>query len=253
MATLTPLYSGSKCNATYIGGAAGGILIDAGGSAKQLTNALQQAGVDPRRVGAVFLTHEHTDHIAALRVFCRAHGTPVFGTAGTLRALAERIDLTNIHTEVVPSDGIATCGMLVRSHAISHDCAEPCAYTCEAEDGEKFAVATDLGYIDDDLQDALLGCDNVMLESNHEPRLVQLCDRPYAIKRRILSDSGHLSNAACAEFLPKLLQRGTARFWLAHLSRDNNTPDLALGCATAAFDAVGARAGMDYELEVCPS
>ncbi|MCL2447031.1 MAG: MBL fold metallo-hydrolase [Oscillospiraceae bacterium] len=251
MAKLTSLYSGSKCNATYIGGSSGGILIDAGGSAKQLTNALHHIGVDPRRVGAVFLTHEHTDHIAALRVFCRAHGTPVFATAGTLRALAERVDLTGIHTEIVPDNGIATCGMLIKHHAISHDCAEPCAYVCEAEDGETFAVATDLGYLSDDLQNALLGCDNVMLESNHEPRLVQLCDRPYAIKRRILSDSGHLSNAACAEFLPKLLQRGTARFWLAHLSRDNNTPDLALGCATAALQEAGARAGIDYELAVC--
>jgi phosphoribosyl 1,2-cyclic phosphodiesterase len=251
MAKLIPLYSGSRGNAAYIGGQSGGILIDAGGSAKRLTTALQSIGVDPRRVSAVFVTHEHDDHVKALRVFCERYHVPVFATAGTLQALAAKEITANISTNTMPQGGVEANGILVHAHAISHDCAQGCAFTCEAENGEKFAVATDLGYLSDDMQAALLGCDNVMIESNHEVMMLQNGPYPYFLKRRILSDSGHLSNAACAQFLPKLLSRGTARFYLAHLSRENNTPDLAYACAKAAFDGAGAKLGIDYELTVC--
>lgn len=251
MAKLTPLFSGSGGNAAYLGGQSGGILIDAGVSAKRLTSALHDIGVDPRRVGAVFVTHEHSDHVQGLRVFCERNHVPVFATQGTLNAMAEKHITPKMQTSVMPSGGVEACGILVRAHAVAHDSSEACCFTCEAENGERFAVATDMGYINDEAQEALLGCDTVMLESNHEVMMLQNGPYPYWLKRRILSDSGHLSNNACAEFLPKLLKRGTSRFFLAHLSRENNTPELAEACAKAAFDQAGARAGIDYELTVC--
>jgi len=251
MSKLTPLFSGSGGNAAYIGGQSGGILIDAGVSAKRLVAALHDIGVDPRRVGAVFVTHEHSDHIAGLRVFCERHHVPVFATQGTLRALEEKHITANMSAGTMPGGGVEACGILVRAHAVTHDCAEACCYTCEAENGETFAVATDMGYLNDAVEEALLGCDNVLIESNHEVTMLQNGPYPYWLKRRILSDTGHLSNAACAQFLPKLLRRGTARFFLAHLSRENNTPELAEACAKVAFDEAGARAGIDYELTVC--
>jgi len=251
MAKLIPLFSGSGGNAAYIGGSNGGILIDAGVSAKRLAAALHDIGVDPQRVGAVFVTHEHNDHVAGLRVFCERHHVPVFASKGTLRALEGSHVTAKMSVGATPDGGVEACGILVRAHAVPHDCAQACCYTCEDETGEKFAVATDMGYLNDEAQEALLGCDNVLLESNHEVMMLQNGPYPYWLKRRILSDTGHLSNAACAEFLPKLLQRGTARFFLAHLSRENNTPELAYACAKAAFDQAGARAGIDYELKVC--
>jgi len=252
MAKLVPLFSGSSGNSAYIGGAGGGILIDAGVSAKRLAGALAAAGVDPGRVGAVFVTHEHVDHIAGLRVFCERHHVPVFATAGTLRAL-ERMGALTAKMEAVPmpEGGVEACGLLVRNFATSHDAADPCGYTCEAEAGEKYAVATDTGCLTEEVKEALRGCDTVVLESNHEVTMLQNGPYPYFLKRRILSDQGHLSNAACADFLPGLLETGAGRFYLAHLSRENNTPQLAYAAAKAGFDMAGAREGVDYELRVC--
>jgi len=251
MAKLFPLFSGSGGNAAYIGGTNGGVLIDAGVSAKRLTAALHEIGVDPRRVGAVFVTHEHSDHVAGLRVFCERHHVPVFATQGTLQALEGSHITAKMQVSAMPGGGVEAGGILVRAHDVPHDCADACCYTCEDEGGEKFAVATDMGYLNEEARGALLGCDNVLLESNHEVTMLQNGPYPYWLKRRILSDRGHLSNNACAEFLPQLLKRGTARFFLAHLSRENNTPELAYATAKAAFDEVGARAGIDYELVVC--
>ena len=252
MAKLVPLFSGSSGNSAYIGGASGGILIDAGVSAKRLAGALAGIGVDPGRVGAVFVTHEHNDHITGLRVFCERHHVPVFATEGTLRALERMGVLTaKMRDCPMPAGGVETGGLLVRPFATSHDAADPCGFKCEAESGETYAIATDTGYLTDDVKAALRGCDTVMLESNHEVTMLQNGPYPYFLKRRILSDQGHLSNAACADFLPGLLRTGAGRFYLAHLSRENNTPQLAYAAAKAAFDMAGAREGIDYELRVC--
>jgi len=252
MPKLTPLFSGSSGNSAYIGGTSGGVLVDAGVSAKRMAAALAGIGVDPGRVGAVFVTHEHDDHVRGLRVFCERHGVPVFATEGTLRALERMGALTaKMRAEPMPPGGVEANGLLLRPFATSHDAADPCGYTCEAGDGEKYAVATDTGYLTDHVKEALRGCDTVMLESNHEVTMLQNGPYPYFLKRRILSDQGHLSNAACADFLPALLRTGAGRFYLAHLSRENNTPQLAYACAKAAFDMAGAREGIDYELRVC--
>ena len=253
MAKLVPLFSGSGGNSAYIGGASGGVLIDAGVSAKRLACALADIGVDPGRVGAVFVTHEHGDHIKGLRVFCERHRVPVFASPGTLRALEGMGALTGkMRAEPMPPGGVEANGILVRAFATSHNTAEPCGYTCEAGAGERYAIATDTGILTDEARRALRGCDTVMLESNHEVSML-LAWPHYSdfLKRRILSDQGHLSNAVCADFLPGLLRTGAARFYLAHLSTKTNTPELAYACAKSAFDAAGAREGIDYELRVC--
>jgi phosphoribosyl 1,2-cyclic phosphodiesterase len=252
MARLIPLFSGSGGNSTYIGGTGGGVLIDAGVSARRLCAALCGIGVGAKRVGAVFVTHEHADHVSGLRVLCERHGIPVFATEGTLRALERQGLLTaKLRISPMPEGGVEAGGLLVRAFRTSHDAQEPCGFVCEAGDGEKFAVATDTGCLTDETRQALLGCDTVLLEANHEVNMLLSGGYPYFLKRRILSDRGHLSNAACAEFLPQLLRRGAGRFYLAHLSRENNTPELAFAAAKAAFDLAGARAGVDYELKVC--
>ena len=249
MARFAPLFSSSEGNCTYIGGSGGGILIDAGVSAKRIREALAGIGVDPGRIGAVFVTHEHIDHIGGLRVFCERAGVPVFATPGTLRALESQNILTGkFGVSVLPEGGVEVNGMWVRGFRTSHDANEPCGYRVETPDGTRVGIATDTGCLLAETREALRGCDMVMLESNHEVTMLQNGPYPYFLKRRILSDLGHLSNAACADFLRELLRSGTGRFWLAHLSKENNTPELACATARAALEADGAKAGLDYEL-----
>ncbi|MCL2105901.1 MAG: MBL fold metallo-hydrolase [Oscillospiraceae bacterium] len=251
MPRFCPLFSSSSGNCCYVGDASGGILIDAGASAKRIREALDAIGVDIGRVGAIFVTHEHSDHVSGLRVLAERARLPVFATGGTLRALERMNLLTGKYpVSAIPQGGVEVNGMLVRHFATSHDAEEPCGYRIEMPGGMKLAIATDTGCLTDATREALAGCDLVMLESNHEVTMLQNGPYPYYLKRRILSSIGHLSNAACAEFLIRLLERGTARFYLAHLSKENNTPDLALAAARESLGSRGAKAGIDYELTV---
>lgn len=246
MARLCPLFSGSTGNSYYIGSRQTGLLIDAGRSARQIEGALRQCGIDPLAVQGILLTHEHSDHIAGVRVLARKYGLRVYGSLGTLRAMAR--DLEGLEAlEIAPAMVLA--GMTVSPFATSHDCAQPVGYRIRTEDGRVFALATDLGYVSDEVKEHLYGADLAVIESNHDVEMLRSGPYPAYLKARILSSRGHLSNAACGEFLPGLLQSGTRRILLAHLSRENNTPALALETALAALTATGAVRDVDFVLE----
>lgn len=246
MARLCPLFSGSTGNSYYIGSRQTGLLIDAGRSARQIEGALRQCGIDPLAVQGILLTHEHSDHIAGVRVLARKYGLRVYGSLGTLRAMSR--DLEGLEAlEIAP--GMVLAGMTVSPFATSHDCAQPVGYRIRTEDGRVFALATDLGYVSDEVKEHLYGADLAVIESNHDVEMLRSGPYPAYLKARILSSRGHLSNAACGEFLPGLLQSGTRRILLAHLSRENNTPALALETALAALTATGAVRDVDFVLE----
>lgn len=249
MARLCPLFSGSSGNSYYIGSRSQGVLIDAGRSARQLDGMLKLCGIDPLAIHAILITHEHTDHINGLRVFAKKYGLPVYASPGTLGALPaglEGLDLRPIEGEV------NLAGMGVRPFSVSHDCAQPVGYRIHTGDDRKFCLATDLGFLSDQAKEALFGCDLVVIESNHDVEMLRNGPYPYPLKRRILSDQGHLSNAVCAEFLPQLLSTGVRRFMLAHISRENNTPALALETARCALTMAGYIGDVDYTLEAAP-
>jgi len=251
MARFCPLFSSSSGNSVYIGSASGGILIDAGVSAKQCQQALWDIGVDASGIAAIFVTHEHSDHIRGLRVFASRHHTPVYGSAGTLRALeAENHLSTAYEAGLIPECGIEICEMLVKPFHTSHDSNESLGYTVTMPDNKCIAVATDLGVVTRETMDAIYGCDLVMLESNHDIRMLQNGAYPYFLKRRILSDRGHLSNDGCAGTAVELLRGRTSRIVLAHLSKENNHPQLAFESTKAALTGAGAKLGTDYLLSV---
>lgn len=246
MARFCPLFSGSSGNSSYLGSRSAGVLIDAGVSARRLDGRLRLCGIDPLALQGILVTHEHSDHVSGLRVFAKKYGLPVYGSAGTLGAISsglEGVELRDI------GDGAEIAGMVVRPFPISHDCVQPTGYRVHTEDGRDFCLATDLGYLSDEVKENLLGCDMVVIESNHDVEMLRNGPYPYHLKRRILSDRGHLSNAVCAEFLPEMLKSGVRRFMLAHLSDTNNTPQLALETSLAALVRVGAVQDVDFILQ----
>ena len=252
MARLVPLFSGSSGNSYYIGTKESGILIDAGRSAKQMREMLVTCGIDPLAVQGIFVTHEHSDHVNGLRVFASKFNVPVFGTNGTLEAL-EAMNISNgsfdIHT--MESD-LQLADMTINAFRTSHDCAESCGFRVKTADGKTLVFATDLGFVSEEVKENLLGADFAVIESNHDIRMLETGGYPYPLKRRILSNVGHLSNGVCAELLPELYKSGTKRMLLAHLSSENNTPDLAYQTSLCALSMSGLVKDVDFTLAVAP-
>lgn len=252
MARFCSLFSSSSGNCSYAGTADGGILIDVGVSAKRTAETLDCIGVDIGSVGAIFVTHEHTDHIQGIRVLASKHNIPVYASAGTLEALADNGTLNGkFPANVIPDKGIEVNGMFIRPFHTPHDSRESLGFTVEMSDGNRLAIATDIGTITDEVLSNITCCQLVMLESNHDVRMLQ--NNPnytYALKRRILSDRGHLSNEMCAKTAADLIESGTTRLILGHLSKENNMPELAYQSTYSTLCARGMEEGSDYILRV---
>lgn len=253
MTRLCPLFSGSSGNSYYIGNGECGILIDCGRSAKQIENALSANGLDIKNVKAIFVTHEHSDHISGLRVLASRHKLKVYASMGTISAL-EGKGIINEKVDISPvtPDGIDAAGMFVKPFRISHDCAEGFGFTVEAEDGRKTAFATDTGTVTEDMLSELKGCDTVVLESNHDIGMLRCGMYPYVLKQRILSDRGHLSNEICAQTAAELVRSGTTRLFLAHLSKENNIPELAKQASLCVLEQNDMKQNIDFMLSVVP-
>ena len=249
------LFSGSSGNSTYVGTAAGGLLIDAGVSAKRITTALEQRNIDPATIKAVLLTHEHSDHVAGLRVLCKKYGWPVVASEGTLEALAEQDKITaEQRLFMLPQDTrLDIAGMQITPFETPHDSRQCYGYRIDTEDGRSLAMTTDLGYMPQSVMDTIAGCQLLHIESNHDPEMLRNGPYPYWLIQRIRGEGGHLSNQDCAAVLPQLLKVGATRIVLAHLSEHNNTPDLALECAVNALNGTGATLGRDYLLSAAKS
>ena len=245
MAILCPLFSGSSGNVTYIGCQGAGILVDAGVSARRMDAALAAHDWDANALLGLFITHEHTDHISGLDVFARKHHLPVFASETTRQAILG----AGIGTEITPfADTVALGGFTVTRFATSHDCEGSSGYVVHTPDGKRIAVCTDLGYVSEEVEAALTGCDGILLESNHDLAMLRNGPYPPFLKNRIRSDRGHLSNPSSADLIARLAQSGTTRFVLAHLSKENNTPDLALDCTRTRLALCGLEEGRDYLL-----
>ena len=241
------LFSGSSGNSTYVGTAEGGLLIDAGVSAKRIVTALEQRNIDPATIRAVLLTHEHSDHVAGLRVLCKKYGWPVVASEGTLDALMEQ-DKVSAEQKLfmLPSHiRLNIAGMRITPFATPHDSRQCYGYRIDTSDGRSLAMTTDLGYMPQSVLDTITGCQFLHIESNHDPEMLRNGPYPYWLIQRIRGEGGHLSNQDCAAVLPHLLKAGATRIVLAHLSEQNNTPSLALECASRALESVGASVGRD--------
>lgn len=251
MAKVCPLYSGSSGNATFVGNSEGGVLIDAGVSCKSIKTALEAIGQSIETIRAIFITHEHIDHIRGLKILLKYYSIPVFASAGTLDYLEEMDYLSpGSAVQVVSPEGEYISGMVVRPFRTPHDAAESLGFSIETGDERRICIATDLGHITDEVRASLMGCDLAVIESNYDKHMLECGSYPYSLKRRILGKTGHLSNDHCAQELLSLANNGTTRFFLAHLSKENNIPELALQTAVNELACGGLTRGEDYLLEV---
>ncbi len=248
------LYSGSGGNCSYIRVGESAILIDAGKSARALCRSLEAIGESIETVNAIFITHEHTDHISALSTLAKKYKIAVHMTEQSAYIYDAVPDCAvnavlckhpPIYTEAVGC-------MTVSSFETSHDSHMSVGYRVEFElDGVRHAIglATDTGYVTDGMRQGLLGCEGVILESNHDIEMLQNGSYPRELKRRISARRGHLSNDDCACFAAELAASGTRGILLAHISRENNEPELAFDATQNAVFGTGAVVGVAHPCE----
>ena len=222
--------SGSSGNCIYAGTDTTHILVDAGISARRIEKGLSEVGLKATELSAICITHEHSDHIKGLGVLARKYEVPIYGTEGTLREISKTKSLGEYPEEllhpVLPDVDFSVGDMTVQPFHIDHDAADPVAYRIHS--GTKsIAVATDLGHYNQYTIDHLLDLDAVLLESNHDIRMLETGPYPYYLKRRILGDFGHLSNENAGRLLNCILNDRLKYILLGHLSKENNMPELA--------------------------
>lgn len=238
--TLSPLFSGSSGNAVYLSDGTTSLLIDCGVSAKRIVHALLALRVDPASLSAILVTHEHRDHVYGIGAMARAFSLPVYATRGTWRGMEKSVGiLPKEQRYAVETEQHFKIGTLrVGTVSIPHDANEPICYTFLSQN-RKIAVATDIGRIEPRMLEALSGAEFVFLESNHDPDMLEDGSYPVYLKRRIAGANGHLSNGAAAELACLLARAGAKEFLLAHLSRENNLPELALTTVQTALEQAG--------------
>lgn len=227
---LCSIASGSSGNCICVGSDNCHVLIDAGISGKRIEAGLNTIDLKTEEMQGILVTHEHIDHIAGLGVLARRYGIPIYATEGTIGAVLHtksvgKIDESLFRT-IEPDVSFAIGDLTIEPIAISHDAAEPVAYKIKHE-GKAAAVMTDLGKYDGHIIEKLKNLDVLLLEANHDVRMLQAGSYPYPLKQRILGDRGHLSNERSGQLLGQVLHDKFQHIILGHLSRENNYPELA--------------------------
>lgn len=227
---LCSIASGSSGNCIYVGSDTTHLLVDVGISGKKTEAGLKELDLSMRDIDGIFITHEHADHIAGLGVLVRKYGVSVYATKGTIEAIQNTSSLGEIPRElfcpVRADEKIVIKDLVCNPMKISHDAAEPVAYRI-SHGKKKVGIITDLGNYNDYTVESLRGMDALLLEANHDVKMLQVGPYPYYLKQRILGDQGHLSNERAGQLLCDLMHDGLQAVVLGHLSKDNNLPELA--------------------------
>lgn len=230
---VSMLASGSRGNCAIVASSQTRLLVDAGISCRETFKRMKAIGEDPRSLSAILITHEHSDHIYGLATMAKKLNIPIFMTGATHQAWSramrdekgERPRLEKL--EKFESGHTFHVGdIAVKPFTIPHDAADPVGFTFVAE-GIKVGIATDLGYIPVSVRDHLRGCDVLVMESNHDLEMLRGGPYPWSVKQRVMSRVGHLSNEALADFFLHDYDNNAAFVVLAHLSEQNNHPEIA--------------------------
>lgn len=226
MLNFCSLYSGSSGNSLLVQSKKAKILIDAGVSCKKIVNALESIDVKPEEISAIIVTHEHKDHILGLSTISKKYNIPVYANEKTWQC----IDISKFNNENImlytPYEEFKIKDLSINPFRIPHDAAEPCGFSI-INKNKKISIATDLGYIDNDILNNLKESSFVLLESNYDPEVLKFSSYPSMLKRRIIGPEGHLSNITAAKVITTLFNFGLKSAMLGHLSKETNFPELA--------------------------
>ena len=252
MLSVATLASGSSGNCAVVSDGRVHILLDAGISARRILRGLEELGIQGDQLAGILLTHEHSDHISGLSTLCRQLNMELYATAGTARQICYRVaGLEDRFRVFDPGEAFALGDLVVGSFATSHDCACPVGYTI-TDGRRRLALCTDTGKVTAQAARAIQGVDLLIGEFNYDLDMLRAGPYPASLKERILGDQGHLSSEMGGRLAAWAVDKGTRRVVLAHLSKENNSPDTARRAAHQALEAIGARIGRDVSVSVAP-
>ena len=248
--------SGSSGNCFLIKTEETAVLVDAGISGRQVESGLASLGLKTEDLSAVLITHEHSDHIRGLRVISSRSCAPVYASEGTFRGI-EFADELGPKRVFCPGESFSVGDIRISSFATSHDAAEPSGFSFSTG-GKKISIVTDTGTVTEDCYCCVKDADILVLESNHDESVLRMGRYPWFLKQRILSEEGHLSNEAAARMVLRILQEEQASgrqeknrlVLLAHLSKENNFPEMALQTMSNILGTGGFSAGGRLRIKV---
>jgi phosphoribosyl 1,2-cyclic phosphodiesterase len=228
------LGSGSSGNTTLVSDGTTHILVDVGLSGRETASRLREFGVGPEKISAIVVSHEHGDHCRGVGPFAKDLDIPVFMTEGAFASSGMKLNPQKLR-QIKPGEAFEVYGIAFTSFSVPHDSVDPLGFVIEKE-GIKIGIVLDLGYLSNLVLERLKGCDGIVIESNHDVQMLKVGPYPWALKQRVMSRRGHLSNDSVAQYLANEFDGKAAHVVLAHLSKKNNLPELALLSAQRALE-----------------
>lgn len=240
-----PLYSGSSGNSVFVASEEGSVLIDAGLPGKSIEKAIADIGKNPNNIDGIFITHEHIDHVKGVGVLSRRYNIPIYANELTWRGMEKTIGkIKEENIKIIDKDSISIKDMSICSYRIPHDAADPMGYSIHCGKN-KVSIATDLGYFSEEVEEGIKNSNVILLESNHDEQMLKFGPYPYTLKRRILSDVGHLSNHNCGKAIVNMMKYNCKKVILGHLSKTNNYPELAYETVVSVLRENGVKVNED--------
>ena len=245
------LFSGSSGNSTYIGADKTHILVDAGVPMKNIVSGLKQFDVDGRELKGILVTHEHSDHVKGVGAISRKFNVPIYANEETWEAMESklgRIESANKRVFYNNMDFYIQ-DINIQPYQIPHDAADPVGFSLFFKN-KKISIATDLGHTNNKIIKAVMDSDLVILEANHDAEMLKAGPYPMYLKKRILGRKGHLSNEDTGQALLELIKGKVTHVLLAHLSRENNYPQLAYQTVANILESNGVQIGKDIQVDM---
>lgn len=246
--SFTLLGSGSSGNTTLVSDGATHILVDVGLSGRETASRLKQCGLEPGDISAIVVSHEHGDHCRGVAPFAKSLDIPVFMTDDVYRCSGMNLHAAK-HRPIRSGGQFDVCGIGFTCFSVPHDSVDPLGFIIEKH-GIRIGIVLDLGYLSNLVLERLRGCDGIILESNHDVQMLKVGPYPWALKQRVMSRQGHLSNDSVARFLENDFDGKASHVVLAHLSKNNNLPELALLSARRALESRSGLRAVQTRLEL---